>query len=578
MPADSVFISALVNELKEQLAGAKIDKIQQPERDEILLSLRAGFRNFRVMLSAGTGDARIHVTNAAYENPAQPPMFCMLLRKHLTSARILAVEQPHLERSVEITMETYGTFGDILEKKLILEMMGRYSNIILCDSDGIIIDCLRRIDSTMSEMRQILPGLAYVRPPQQDKADILEDRPVSGYGGGTLSDKWLLGHYRGISPLLCRELSFRAFGDSSVPARESDAPKLDAVLKGFREDVSGRNFKPVIIKTNGESSDYYCFPIKQYGSLASNTECSGFSELLDVYYTERDKKERMRQKTSVLNKTVRNARDRAGRKLAAQKTELLQTADRERSRQFGDIIKANIHAMKNGMSVLRAVDFYDENGGEVEIPLDVSKSPSQNAAAYYKEYSKAKNAEKYLTEQIEKGQAEYAYLESVLDELSRAESERDLSEIRRELEDAGIVKTRNAGKKGKPQKKTSGAPMEFTTPSGMRVRVGRNNVQNDELTHKLSYKTDMWFHVKGLHGSHAVLSTGGAKPDDGSVEFAASLAAYYSQGREDGKVAVDYTLIKNVKKPAGARAGMAIYTDQKTIIVEPRIPKRDELK
>lgn len=564
MPLDAVCLKAVVSELSQKLADAKIDKVQMPERDEIILNLRTRTDAFKLLISAGTGDARMNITRQSFENPQTPPMFCMFLRKHLTGAIIEKLEQIPDERAVLMTLSALDSLGDRSKKTLVCELMGKYSNIILLDSDGIIIDCLRRVDITMSEKRQVLPGLAYKIPPRQEKYSIFDTADFS-LSVGKRGDKWLLDTFCGVSPLALREVMFAAYGETDSIIEETSP--LENAFCAYASAVKDEKFTPVMLsEEDGRPKDFYCFHIRQYGNLLKTETFSSFSELLDTFYDKRSRHERMRQRTQSLTKQIRNAHDRTARKLAVQAEELKSTYDRERLRQYGDIVSANMYAMTRGMTVLKAQDFYSPDGGECEIPLDPAKSPQQNAAKFYKDYAKAKNAEKILTEQIEKGTAELEYLSSVLEEIERAEGEKDISEIRAELEATGYLKRqKNAGK----QKPVKFAPMRFISSTGMEIRVGRNNTQNDALTLKNSSKTDVWLHTQKIHGSHVVISTFGETPDETTLTEAAKLAALYSKASDGVNVPVDYTLVKYVKKPNGAKPGMVTYTDYKTIYVTP---------
>ena len=576
MPLDALCLSGVVAELKPILTGAKIDKVHQPGRDEMILALRLGRGNGRLLLSASPNHPRLQMTELSRENPDAPPMFCMLLRKHLMGGRILSVEQPHLERIVELRLEVLDELGDRKERRLILEAMGRRANLVLVDDQGRIVDCLRRVDGDMSAQRQLLPGLFYRLPPAMEKADptALDGaewlRQVEQAPGESLVDHWLLDTFGGWSPLVCREIAFRAVGRVDVTfdelgpqGRVRVGEAAEALLKTVREN----NFTPTVISVEKRPKDFTFFPAEQYEEAGECTAYPTFSALMDRFYEQRENQERIRQKGQDLIRSVTNARDRTARKLANQQRELEATQDRERLRQFGDIITSNLHAMERGMATLRAMDFYDPDGGEVEIKLDPLLTPQQNAAKYYKEYNKAKTAEEMLTIQLEKGRRELDYLNSVLENITLAEGERDLQEIRQELADTGYLRRQIKGKdKGR---RLSPKPMEFRSTAGLRISVGKNNMQNDLLTCKQAFKSDIWFHTQKIHGSHVILWTGGAQPDLQSLNEAACLAAWFSQGRESGKVPVDYTPVKYVKKPAGARPGMVVYTTYETAWVTP---------
>ena len=576
MPLDALCLSGLVSELKSAIVGGKIDKIHQPGRDEVILALRAPVGNVKLLLSANPGHPRAQLTQIPRENPDVPPMFCMLLRKHLTGARILDVVQPPLERVVDLHLEALDELGDRVTRRLVLECMGRHSNLILLDGEGRIMDCLRRVDADMSAKRQVLPGMFYRLPPAQDKQDpsALDrdgfERLLAAAPEEAQADKWLLDTFGGLSPLICRELAHRAGGSTDVrlnvlgdAGQQLLLDELEALLSKVKED----RFAPVMLMKEGRPSDFTFLPVEQYGSLVECVPFPTFSQMLDRFYEQRETLERVNQKGLDLIRSVTNARDRTARKIALQEQELLATQDRERMRELGDIITSNFYAMEKGMSSLRTMDFYDPEGKEVDIKLDPLLTPQQNAAKYYKDYNKAKTAEQMLTVQLEKGRKELDYLNSVLENITLAEGERDLQEIRQELTDTGYL--RRASKVKGREKRVSSKPMEFRSSSGLRISVGKNNTQNDLLTCKQAFKSDIWFHTQKIHGSHVILWTEGQQPDLQSLNEAACLAAWFSQAREGGKVPVDYTPVKYVKKPAGARPGMVVYTTYETAWVTP---------
>ena len=573
MPFDAVFLSAVTEELKHSLLGSRIDKIQMPARDLVIMQFHGANGNGKLLLSASSGSARLHLTKQAPENPAQPPMFCMLLRKHLSGGRIVSLEQPPMERLVDITLDCTDEMGELSQKHLILELMGRNSNLILTGADGLIIDCLRRVDFEMSDKRQVLPGLFYHLPPSTGKLDPacataqqLEELLMDAHG---YFDKWLLDTFGGLSPLICRELSYDLFCDM-----EADLDTLSPQTKHICAQTLSEKFRmlqtdpiAVMLLKEEHPADFSFRSIRQYGSTRENKVFDSFSSLLDSFYAERDHADRMRQKTQALTKTITNLRDRTVRKLENQRKELTATYDRERLRQLGDIVTANIHTIARGQARLTAVDFYDPEMKEIDIPLSVTLSPQQNAAKFYKDYTKAKNAEKILTEQIAKGETELVYLGSILDELQRAESEKDVAEIRLELVQGGYV--RDTDKKKQMKLKLSG-PMEFVSTEGFTILVGRNNRQNDELTLKQSSKSDLWLHVQKLHGSHVIIRCEGRTPGDDTITQAAQLAAWYSQARQSQNVPVDVTPVKQIKKPAGGKPGMVIYHEYRTVNVNPK--------
>lgn len=567
MPLDAICLQGVVGELAPQLTGSRIEKIQQPARDQVILLLR-GSR--RLLLNAGANQPRLHLTEQLRDNPSQPPMFCMLLRKHLSGGVIESIRQEPLERVVTLTVLAADEMGERSRFTLVWEGMPRRANLILCDRDGRIIDCLRRIDLEMNQDRQVLPGLFYRLPPRQDKRsplDITEEEfraLLSHAAPDAPLDGWLLDTFTALPPLAARELTYRACGTTDAPVSQGNA--LWSVFSQWQTAVSENNFTPTLIKRNGSLADFTYGPVTQYGSYAETETYDSFSHLLDDFYEKREQAERVKQKGQDLLKTAATARDRVRRKIAAQEKELAACLDRDHLRVCGELITANLYRMERGQSRLTAQNYYDENCADMDIPLDVRLSPQENAARYFKQYAKAKTAEKYLTAQLEKGREELQYLESVLQELSQAESEQDFNDIRTELTDGGYIRQR--GKK-QPGFQRASKPREFRTSAGLRVLVGRNNRQNDRLTTKDADKRDIWLHTQKIHGSHVILCTGGAEPDGQSLMEAASLAAYFSQAQDGAKVPVDYTPVKFVKKPAGAKPGMVVYTTYQTMLADP---------
>ena len=577
MPLDAICLSGVVKELRESILGLRVEKVQQPARDQVILTLRG---NKKLLLCAGASQARVHLTSLARENPAAPPMFCMLLRKHLVGGRLAAIEQPALERAVIFTLDIVDELGEPGRRKLVAECMGRYSNLILLDGQDRIIDCLRRVDMEMSEKRQVLPGLFYHLPPAQEKADPLAidpegfDRLLWEANPDREASQFLLDSFFGVSPLVCREIANRAGGD--MPVGDRAAALKDAFFT-WQERVNAGGFQPCMLSRDGKPSDYSYFPIQQYGGSMERQSWDAFSPMLDAFYETREQIERVRQRGQDLHRAASNARDRARRKLALQEKEYAQTQDRDRLRISGELITANLYRMERGQTILRAQNYYDPDCVEIEIPLDPLLTPQQNAAKYFKQYNKAKTAEIYLTEQMAAARRERDWLESVLDELTRAETEQDFLDIRRELQEAGYLKGAAPGKKG-PRRGPS-RPRAFRSSGGFRILVGRSNTQNDQLVRE-AFKSDYWFHTQRIHGSHVILCTEGQEPDERSMTEAATLAAYFSQGREGGQVAVDYTHVRNVKKPNGARPGMVVYDPYQTAYVTPdeALVKRQEEK
>ena len=567
MPLDAICLQGVVGELAPQLTGSRIEKIQQPARDQIILLLRGSRRLF---LNAGANQPRIHLTEQLRDNPSQPPMFCMLLRKHLSGGIIESVRQEPLERVVTLTVLASDEMGERSRFTLVWEGMPRRANLILCDRDGRIIDCLRRVDLEAEQDRQVLPGLFYRLPTRQDKRSplsVTEEEFAALLGRAAPDaplDGWLLDTFTAISPLVARELTVRACGSTDAPVSQGSA--LWEVFSRWQRDVHENAFTPTLIKGNGSLADFTYGPVTQYGTYAETEVYDSFSHLLDDFYEKREQAERVKQKGRDLLKTATTARDRVRRKLAAQEKELAACLDRDHLRICGELITANLYRMERGQSRLTAQNYYDENCADVDIPLDVRLSPQENAARYFKQYAKAKTAEKYLTAQLQRGREELQYLESVLQELAQAESEQDFNDIRTELTDGGYLRGR--GKK-QPGFQRASKPREFRSSAGLRILVGRNNRQNDRLTTKDADKRDIWLHTQKIHGSHVILCTGGTEPDEQSLMEAASLAAYFSQAQGSTKVPVDYTPVKFVKKPAGAKPGMVAYTTYQTMLADP---------
>ena len=532
MGLDAICLTAVLEELRGTLEGGRIDKVYQPSRDEIVLAVRGAGENVKLLLSASPNGPRLHLTKEVRENPAQPPMFCMLLRKHLTGARFLRLEQPELERIVLLRLESTDELGDKVLRTLVLEAMGRRANLILLDGEDRIIDCVRRVEGDVATgQRGVMPGLFYRLP---------DPRP-------------------GLPPLLERELDFRSNG---VSREESLTEKLERL----KEAVGPEGCVPYGLVREDKLVDFTFLPILQYGPETELRRYESFSRLLDDFYAGRATAEKVGQRGADLQKAVGRVRDRVARRVAQQELEREATRDRERKRELGDLLTSNLYALQKGMKTVRLTDYYDPEGREVDVPLDPLLTPQQNAAKYYKEYNKAKTAEVVLGEQIEKGKRELEYLDSVLEAIVLAEGERDLMEIRQELTDTGYLRR---GAKAAKRMKVAAKPMEFRSTAGLRISVGKNNTQNDLLTAKQAGKGDLWLHTQKIHGSHVILWTEGRTPDAGSIEEAAKLAAWFSQGRDGKKVPVDYTPVKYVKKPVGARPGMVVYTTYQTAYVDP---------
>ncbi len=561
MALDAILLSGLVAELSEKLEGARIDKVQQPERDKIIISVRSRGENLKLFISAAAGSGRIQLTTASFENPKEPPMFCMLLRKYLVGGKIVKLTQPDWERLVLVDIISSNELGDSVDIKLAVELMGRSSNLVLIGSDGRIIDCLRRMDYGGDAERVLLPGMIYRIPPKQKKplvfslTDSEKYELLQGISYEKPLDKILMDTFSGLSPLICRELSARCKGDPTM---------LTAVLSAFCDSVTAGELTPVLVTEDNKPQDFSFMYLNQYGDAFTQQVFPSFNELLDAYFIRKELLQSRSTRAKELMHLVKTNRDRIAKKLGLQKEELLRTEDREDIRRRAELLTANLYRVKKGDPSVTVEDYYD-NCAERTIELDPLKTPQQNSAAMFKEYNKLKAARLHLSELIAKGGEQLEYLNSVLDEVQRAETEVDLAEIRRELLETGYIKKQRGAK---PEKSKKQGVLRFMSDDGYEILVGRNNAQNDELTTKLARRSDLWLHTKSVHGSHVIVSSNGDKLPDRTLMQAASLAVYYSQGREGGKTAVDYTLVRYVKKPSGALPGKVIYTDQHTISAE----------
>ncbi|MBQ8868365.1 MAG: NFACT family protein [Oscillospiraceae bacterium] len=572
MALDGLCLSAISRQISENYIDARVEKVSQPAKDAIVLTLRFRGGSKKLLISAGAMGARLHFTEAQIENPQTPPMFCMLMRKHLSGGRLIGVRQLGFDRVLFLDFEVLNELADKVTVTLCVEIMGHNSNIILINSDGKIIDAIKRVNAEVSSVRLCLPGVKYELPPQQDKKNLLEidknelKSDLLSFGDVNLS-KALLSLYSGLSPLLCREIAFYASKGSDMLCSELNKDAIDRIFF-FVTQISSflKEPQPTMLCDQSRTPKEFSFmPIRQYGHNMISREFESVDELLDSFYSEKDRLERVKQKSGDLLKTVVNISDRIARKLENQRLDLKKCEDKEKLRRYGDIIYANLSFIEKGASKAVLTDFYDENTPQVEIALDPRLTAAQNAQKYYNEYRKADTAEKMLTSLIKSGEAELLYIDSVFDSLTRAASESELSAIRAELFDAKYIRK----KPDKKQIKTSIPYLKYTSSDGFTILCGRNNMQNDKLTLKESAKGDIWFHTQKIPGSHTVVLTEGKAVPDSTLEEAAIIAAFNSKARSSTKVAVDYTEIKNVKKPSGAKPGMVIYETFKTAIVTP---------
>ena len=566
MAFDAFLLSAVLAELKEKTVSARVEKIHQPSRDSVIFHLKCADGRQKLLFGISPTAPRLHLTSASPENPAEPPMFCMLLRKHLSGARLAGISQIPMERCAEFTFDCIDEMGDPVQKKLVAELMGRTCNLYLLGADGRIIDCLRRVGLDETAKRPALPGMYYQAPSPIEKLNPLgfEDFAgiLAGDGADILANR-LMDAFGGLSPLVCREAALFAAGDTDARIENMHISAVAEKLKIFFDEHLYHPAPYLYTAPDGTPKQFAFCPIRQYGGC---TQADSFGQLLDGFYTIRDKKDAMRQKSQTVRKTVQNLCQRLTKKLAIQEKERLESMDRERLRQLGDILTANLYLIQKGQTKVTVQDFYDENMGQIEIPLSPILSPQQNAAKFYKDYARMKTAEKELTHQIELGQQELAYLQSVLDELNRADTDAELEEIRQELQAGGYLK-QDAGKR--KMKVAKLAPMRFESTDGYPIYVGRNNRQNDELTFKMARKDDIWLHASKVHGSHVIIACAGVTPPDDTITQAAQLAAYYAETGGGQNIPVDVVPVKLVKKTPDRKPGMVIYHSHRTVIVNP---------
>ena len=574
MAFDGAFLHVLCAEISEQILGARIDKVYQPSRNEIVLTMRCGGKNQKLLISADASHPRMHFTETELDNPPSPPMFCMLLRKHIGNAKILNIRQQGLERVAVLDLETRNEFGDIVVINLVVEIMGRHSNIILVNENGKVIDSIKRVDDSVSSLRRILPGVIYESVPTQDKLSLLEyscEEAVNHMKLHHLNfplSKALLSTLEGVSPLVCRELSFLVCGekDDIVGDLTVDTiSRLEVYLEKLKISLTRSPNPTIILDSNKKPIEFYFTGITQYAESVITREYPTLSLLLDEFFVQKDTATRINQKAHDILRFLINTSEKISRKLENQKKELSECADRDILRVYGDLLNANLYKLQKGDRVVEIENFYDEALPIVKIKLDPLLTPSQNAQKYYRDYKKMDTAEKMLTQLIEKGYQEQAYIDSVFDTLTRASTEAEISAIRAELTDSGYLRA-NKNSRQKPPKLSY---IKYVSSDGFTILCGRNNLQNDRLTLKESSNLDMWLHTQKIPGSHTVIVSDGNEIPDTTIEEAAMIAAHNSKARGSTKVAVDYTLIRNIKKPSGAKPGFVVYDTYNTLLITP---------
>ncbi len=574
MAFDAGMLACTLSEIRRVALGARIEKVYQPERDEIILQMRSFEGGKRLLINAGSSDPRIGFSKVPKENPQNPPMFCMLLRKYLQGAKLCEVSQADFDRVAFLGFETRDEMGFECRRYLIAELMGKYSNLIFADGDKKIITALRTSDFSLDSLRQLIPGMVYTLPPAQDKVNpltVTEEQfsdLVKGAPGERGCDKFLVGSFMGVAPVVAREITYRATGHTDTPLCYCFSDDLWREFSAVVDRIRTECFEPSLILSEGRAVEYSFLPLSQYG----DGECRAMGsagELFDLYFEARDRNRRVHQRAADLVRLVNNADARLRKKLELQRGELALCEQGSEYKKFGDLITANIYRLNRGdnRGLFEDYEHMREDGSfaVIEVPLDSRLTPAANAQRYYKRYNKAKHAKIELARQIEIGEGELAYLATVLEALGRAESPADLWEIRDELFRSGYA---SRMKNYTARKAHAPTVLTFRTPDGMKVLCGKNNLQNEYITHKLADKQDYWFHAKQTPGSHVLLVTEGREPTDLDFTTAAEIAAYYSKA-EGANIAVDYLLAKHVKKPAGAKPGFVIYHTNWTAYVTP---------
>lgn len=574
MPFDGIATKCMVDELTRLLAGGRVEKVFQPEADEVVMNIRAWNNNYKLVLSASANYPRIHLTEAAKENPAQPPVFCMLLRKHLAGGKILGLEFYDYERVIGLLIESANELGDISAKKLVIEIMGRHSNIILINSENRIIDAIKHIDSDISSVREVMPARPYLPPPAQDKTSVENLDPAGFMEAAAISqaaaEKFLLEKIKGFSPLICREACNRSGIDGRLPASSLDKKQVESLLEFIRElryKIDSGIYSPCISYEDEaleKPLDFYCLEVSQYRYVRP---MKTLNEALELFYSSRDRAERLKQRKADLTKVLGNAADRCSRKLSIQQQALRDVADRDRLKLFGELITANIYCMPENAKSVSLLNYYSEKGDSVEIPLDENLKPQENAQRYFRKYSKAKSTFENTSRQIEETRRELDYLESVSQMLDNCNTLQEIDEVREELAEQGFMVRRK--KVAVKRKAALSEPLRFKSSDGLEILVGKNNRQNDLLTLKTASSNDIWLHTKNIPGSHVIIRKTGKEIPESALKEAALLAAWHSKARMSSNVPVDYTAVKNVNKPSGAKPGMVIYVNYKTISVTP---------
>ena len=567
MALDAITLALLAKELDGELQGARIDKIHQPSKDEIVMHMRKRDGNIKLLISARSGSARVCLTNESFENPQTPPSFCMLMRKYFAGAKFVAANSIKGERIIMLAFTATSEMGDTVQLDLAVELMGRYANIVAINQDGKVIDAMKRVDADASSVRQLLPGLTYKLPPNRDNPHLIEETQQvldKVFGFDAPLNSAFMKNTLGIGPVIAREIAYRALGDRDVYAAYlSDEQKqtVTDVVEKVKEYYNNPQYTTVY-DDDGKPSEFSFMPLMQYGDLATKSYES-LNVLLDEYYAQKDKAERLRQKGKDLYRLTQTLTERTQRKQVARKEELEESRDSEKYKIYGELLTANLWQLEKGMKNIKVLNYYTNE--EITIPLDVKLNGNQNAQKYYKEYKKRQTAVKMLTDLIKQGEIELEYLKSINYAVQEAQNEAELMAIRSELHGAGYIKYyKQRDKKQKPQDF-----IKYISSDGFLICVGRNNLQNDKLTMKTARGKDMWFHTKKAPGSHVVVISEGADIPLKTQNEAAMLAVYHSSLKDSARVEIDYTFVKNIKKTNDLKPGMVIYDTYESAVITP---------
>jgi len=582
MPFDGSVINSIIFELNQKLQNGRVDKIYQPEKDELIIGIRGFKENYKLLLSASPNYPRIHLTTESKTNPQIPPTFCMLLRKHLLGGRILSITQPEFERVVEIAIECQDEMGYSTIKVLTSEIMGRHSNIIFIDKESNkIIDSIKRVSFEVSSIREVLPGRQYAYPPSVAEGELPKlnplvasfsdlDKSIEHQADSLKADKFLMKAFNGISPVAAKEIC--SYGNLEFDAditriKDIQRASLYKGLELFVNRLKQRDYKPNIVLEGGKLKDFYCFELKMFEHLQKEY-IDSISEAVERFYLEKDNKDRIKQKYGDIQKIISNRLDRCYKKLEILDQELSKAHEAEKYKLFGDLIMSNLYQIEKGADKVTLMNYFSETCENIEITLDTQLAPTANAQRYYKKYNKSKSALVSIEQQLQENKQEIQYLEAQADNLEKCTEELEINEIRHELADQGYTKRKKEGK-GKNKVAAPSKPMQFISSTGFEIYVGKNNLQNDYLTIKFAAPNDIWLHTKDIPGSHVIIKTGGKPLDDETLAEAANLAAFYSKAKNSTKVPVDYTIRKNVRKPNGSKPGMVIYENNKTVYINP---------